>query len=63
MILFSEHTWGASASGTDPHSKFTKDLWEGKKLMLIMQVISLQILYKQALSPLHVDKGGILYMC
>lgn len=42
VILFSEHTWGASASGTDPHSKFTKDLWEGKKLMLIMQVISLK---------------------
>lgn len=31
-ILFSEHTWGASASGSDPYSKFTLDLWAGKKM-------------------------------
>lgn len=30
--LFSEHTWGASASGSDPFSKFTLDLWAGKKM-------------------------------
>ena len=58
VILFSEHTWGASASGTDPHSKFTKDLWEGKKAYADNASNQSQILYKQALSPLHVDKGG-----
>lgn len=31
-ILFSEHTWGASASGSAPESQFTKELWAGKKL-------------------------------
>ena len=53
VILFSEHTWGASASGTDPHSKFTKDLWEGKKAYADNASNQSQILYKQALSPLH----------
>lgn len=32
VLLFSEHTWGASASGPDPYSQFTKDLWAGKKM-------------------------------
>lgn len=32
VALFSEHTWGASASGPDPHSQFTRDLWAGKKM-------------------------------
>lgn len=32
VILFSEHTWGAAASGPQPYSKFTMDLWNGKKM-------------------------------
>lgn len=31
VVLFSEHTWGASASGSQPDSEFTKDLWFAKK--------------------------------
>lgn len=31
IVLFSEHTWGAAASGSEPESKFTKDVWTGKK--------------------------------
>lgn len=31
VILFSEHTWGAAASGPDPNSKFTKAIWTEKK--------------------------------
>lgn len=31
VVLFSEHTWGAAASGPEPESEFTKDVWAGKK--------------------------------
>lgn len=31
VILFSEHTWGASASGPDPDAPMTKLLWNQKK--------------------------------
>lgn len=31
VVLFSEHTWGASASGPQPFSKFTLELWDKKK--------------------------------
>lgn len=31
VVLFSEHTWGASASGPQPFSKFTQELWDKKK--------------------------------
>lgn len=32
VSLFSEHTWGAAGSGQEPNSRFTKDLWSGKKM-------------------------------
>jgi hypothetical protein len=31
VVLFSEHTWGAAASGPEPESTFTRDVWAGKK--------------------------------
>ena len=31
VALFSEHTWGASASGPDPDSEFTRALWKQKQ--------------------------------
>jgi alpha-mannosidase len=31
VVLFSEHTWGASASGPDPDSEFTRALWKQKQ--------------------------------
>lgn len=31
VALFSEHTWGASASGVEPEAEFTKDLWREKR--------------------------------
>jgi alpha-mannosidase len=31
ITLFSEHTWGASASGPDPDAEFTRALWKQKQ--------------------------------
>lgn len=31
VALFSEHTWGASASGPEPDSEFTRALWKQKQ--------------------------------
>lgn len=31
ITLFSEHTWGASASGPEPDSEFTRALWKQKQ--------------------------------
>ncbi len=31
ITLFSEHTWGASASGPQPDSEFTRALWKQKQ--------------------------------
>ncbi len=54
--LFSEHTWGASASGPDPHSQFTKELWAGKKMYADSADMQSRRLYDRALAPL--TEGG-----
>lgn len=58
VLLFSEHTWGASASGPEPHSKFTKDLWAGKKMYADSADIQSRELHNNALSPLRGNGGG-----
>lgn len=52
VILFSEHTWGASASGPDPHSSFTRDLWQRKKSFADSANIQSRRLRERALRPL-----------
>lgn len=53
VVLFSEHTWGASASGAEPYSKFTKDLWTGKKMFADSAAIQSHTLYARAMSRLY----------
>lgn len=55
VILFSEHTWGASASGPDPDSKFTKDLWAGKKLYADNADSQSRILYEKSVAAIEGD--------
>lgn len=57
VVLFSEHTWGAAASGTEPHSRFTKDLWEGKKAYADSADVQSRALYNESLSSLHTGGG------
>jgi hypothetical protein len=35
VTLFSEHTWGASASGPEPDSEFTRALWKQKQAFAV----------------------------
>lgn len=59
VLLFSEHTWGASASGTDPHSKLTTDLWEGKKMYADSADMQSRRLRTESLKPLS-GKGDCI---
>ncbi len=49
VALFSEHTWGAAGSGPEPNSKFTKDLWAGKKMYADSAYLQSMRLYEEAL--------------
>lgn len=51
-ILFSEHTWGSAASGPEPESEFTKDLWAMKKSYADSAALLSKDVFKQALSAL-----------
>lgn len=62
VVLFSEHTWGASASGSQPHSTFTKDLWAGKKAFADSAYQQSSALYSEALSPLNTGEGNYLHV-
>lgn len=62
VILFSEHTWGASASGSQPHSQFTKDLWAGKKMFADSAYIQSNNLLHEALNGLKVSGGDYVHV-
>jgi len=56
VILFSEHTWGASASGPDPESDFTKLLWKQKSDFAVKGDSLSSLVYKGALKTLQSSK-------
>ncbi len=60
VILFSEHTWGASASGPEPESQFTKDLWQVKKSFADSADIQSQRLYQEAFTTFNKNKGNYI---
>lgn len=62
VLLFSEHTWGASASGPQPHSPFTKDLWAGKKRYADNADTQWRALYKDALQSLAANDGNYIHV-
>lgn len=62
VVLFSEHTWGASASGPEPESEFTKKLWAGKKLYADNADMQSRKLYTDVFSEMKSDKGGYIHV-
>ena len=59
MLLFSEHTWGASASGPDPYSQFTKDLWAGKKMYADSADVQSRRLCDEAMAGITAGEGYV----
>ena len=58
-LLFSEHTWGASASGPDPYSQFTKDLWAGKKMYADSADVQSRRLCDEAMAGITAGEGYV----
>ena len=56
VLLYSEHTWGADCSVTDPESKKTKEQWEIKKSYADLASQSSQDLLQKAL-PVNNDQS------
>ncbi|MDR2949800.1 MAG: glycosyl hydrolase family 38 [Prevotella sp.] len=62
VVLFSEHTWGASASGPEPESEFTKKLWAGKKLYADNADSQSKKLYTDVLDGIQSDNGNYIHV-
>ncbi len=55
ILLFSEHTWGANISKSDPDAEFTKDLWRVKKSFTMDAQSSANQLLEEGLKPLALE--------
>ncbi len=55
VVLFSEHTWGANISKSDPDSEFTKSLWEVKKGFAMDARETANNMVEKALEPVEDD--------
>lgn len=62
VVLFSEHTWGASASGPEPESEFTKKLWAGKKMYADSAQNQSMRLYEDVLRKIQSEKGTYIHV-
>lgn len=62
VVLFSEHTWGASASGPEPEADFTKKLWAGKKQYADNADLGSKKILNEILSVIQSDKGNYIHV-
>ncbi|MBT1685878.1 glycoside hydrolase family 38 N-terminal domain-containing protein [Dawidia soli] len=58
VALFSEHTWGASASGPEPDSEFTRALWKQKQAFALRADSVAQQITRALYKSLAVDDRG-----
>jgi len=56
VLLFSEHTWGAWNSVSDPQSEFAKEQWQVKKRFALNAAVAGDRLLDQLLNPID-DRG------
>jgi alpha-mannosidase len=63
VSLFSEHTWGASASGPDPDSEFTRALWRQKQAFALRADSLTNQIVKEFQASINVsDRGEYIHV-
>jgi len=60
IVLFSEHTWGASASGPSPEAELTKELWREKRAFAISADSLTNAIEKQLSFQINSDKASFI---
>lgn len=59
VLLYSEHTWGAHNSISEPFSDFVKKQWEGKQRFALNAADIADKLFNKALSPIRVSDNNV----
>ena len=62
VVLYSEHTWGASGSVSQPESQFTIDLWQGKKMYADSADVQSKRLFNESLGQFRYAQGTKKYV-
>lgn len=60
IVLFSEHTWGANISKSDPDSEFTRSLWQVKQGFTLDAQKAAKALAEEALMSKTVTTGDVV---